>query len=298
MATKRDGPVGDGTGRPLAAPARDSDEGRVLRHANLGRSRRVSHREETAGRSGRVTFLVVLCGAFAACGLSARQACGQGSAQPLTPPASRWFVTASLGATSSGPASDIEAAMVAAGFNRPAPGFGGSPIAHPFSRTGAGTTGYSWRVDVHRALGRNLLLGLMVSDAPMGVTYGHHDPNLFLNLRYSVFTVAPTVAFRISDSVHLGVGPAVYSAKVRQAPSGGGETKSQSATKIGANPDLGLKIPAHSRVFAIVSVQYRDVGRTRIGPFESSLGQNSATLPAAEVSFNHFFASAGVGVRW
>lgn len=297
MATKRDGPVGDGANRILATPARDSEEGRVLRPANLGRSRRVSHRDKTPGKSRRVTFLLVLCGVFVACGLSARRAFGQESVQAPTQPASRWFVTASLGTTSSGPASDIEAAMVAAGFNRPSPGFAGPPVAHPFSRTGAGDSGASWMVDVHRDVGRNLLLGLMVSDAPIGVTYGHHDPDLFLNLTYSVFTIAPTVAFRISDSVHLGIGPAVYSAKVRQAPSGGGEAKSQSATKIGAILDFGLKIPAQSRVFAVVSLQYRYVGRTRIGPFESSLGQNSATLPATEVSFDHFFASAGVGVR-
>ncbi len=187
--------------------------------------------------------------------------------------------------------------MVAAGFNRPSSSFGGPPITHPFSQTGANGSGLSWEVDVHRAVGPNLLLGLLVSDAPIGVTYGNHDPYLFLNLTYSAFTVAPTVAFRVSDNLHVGIGPAIYSVKVSQGLSGGGETKSQSATKVGALLDLGLKFPAQSRVFALVSLQYRYVGRTRIGPFVSSFNENSATLPATDVSFNHFFASAGVGVR-
>lgn len=241
-------------------------------------------------------YLALLSSALIALGLPADPAFGQERADSPTRPDRRWLVTLSLGTTSNGPATDIEEAMIASGFDEPSPGLG-SPIANPFSKTGFGMTGEPWMVALYNRARSHLLLGVVVSDAPIGFTDGMHDPWIFLSVRYSVFTVSPTVSYQFSDSFHLGIGPAMYIAECRDEPSPGTEAESQSVTKVGVLLDAGLSIPAHSRFFAIFSAQYRYVGNMTIGPFESTFLQYSATMPATSVSYNHYFVSVGLGIR-
>jgi len=244
--------------------------------------------------SHRTACLAILSIGIIAFGLAAYPALGQESTNSSTKPERRWVLTLSLGTTSSGPATDIESAMVASGFNKTSTVLG--TTAHPFSRTGAGVTGEPWMISVQNKIKPPLLLGVIVSDAPIGETLGMHDPYLFLFIDYSVFTVSPTVSYQVADVLHLGIGPAIYTVKSHRndAP---GEADSQSATKFGVLLDVGLSIPAHSRFFAIASLQYRYVGNTTIGPYEVSGYQSSATMPATSVSYNHFFLSVGMGIR-
>jgi hypothetical protein len=240
----------------------------------------------------------LLSSAIIAFGLPAYSVLGQESTESPTKPERRWLVTLSLGTTSSGPAGDIESAMVASGFDETLDFLG--KIEHPFSRTGIGKIGNPWMISLNYALRPHevkpdVLLGLIVSDAPIGMTLGLHEPFLLLDIDYSVFTISPTVSIRLADVFHLGIGPALYKTECHQT--GFMETVSQSATKVGALFDLGLSFPAHSRFFAIVSVQYRYVGNMTIGPFESKHGDNAATMPAISASYNHYFVSVGMGIR-
>ncbi len=244
---------------------------------------------------GRVR-LAIVCAALAACGLAGTAALAQ-EGEPAEPQHEyRWQLIAAPGTTSGGPASDIERAMRAAGFGATSPGFD-DPVEHPFSRTGSGEIGTVWMLAVHRAIGPRLLAGVTVSDAPIGLTFGWRNPALSLDLQYSVATVAPMLSYELSKAVRLGAGPAVYRTEVRQERSGGGFLKTQSATKVGGLVELGVSLPADSRVCVALSVQYRLVGRMTIGPFESTLGQSSATFPATSVSYDHVFFGVGVGVR-
>jgi len=240
--------------------------------------------------------LVMACSALAVCRLAGTAALAQDGTPPAPQAEYHWLVTASLGTTSSGPAGDIEQAMRAAGFGATMPGFG-DPVEHPFSRTGNGEIGTIWMLAAHRTVAPRLLVGVTASDAPIGATYGWHNPYLSLGLQYSVATVAPTVSYKLSNAVRLGAGPAVYRTEVRQERAEGGFLATQSATRVGALAELGVSLPADSRVCVALSLQYRWVGHVTVGPFESTLNQFSATLPATSVSFDHFFFGVGVGVR-
>ncbi len=244
--------------------------------------------------------LALVFGAFTACWLTCGSALGQEAAPAAAQPEYRWLLSGSFGTTSSGPADDVERAMTAAGFNHPGPGIG-EPLGYPFSRTGFGEIGSPWMLAAHRAVAPKLLVGVTVSDAAIGATYGNHDPALSLELRYYVRTVAPTVSYRIADNFHVGAGPAFYSAKIEQI--GGGTNGvstaifTQSATKVGALLDLGWSLPASSRFCVMLSLQYRWVGRVTIGPFESTWLGSSATMPASSVSYDHVFFGVGFGAR-
>ncbi len=244
---------------------------------------------------GRVR-LAIVCAALAACGLAGTAALAQ-EGEPAEPQRQySWLLIAAPGTTSGGPASDIERAMRAAGFGAMSPGFD-DPVEHPFSRTGNGIIGPNWMLAAHRSVAPRLLVGLTVSDAPIGVTYGWRNPALALDLQYSVATLAPTLSYELSKAVRLGAGPALYRTEVRQERSGSGFLKTQSATKVGALAELGVSLPADSRVCVALSLQYRLVGHVTIGPFESTVGQYSATFPATSVKYDHFFVGVGVGVR-
>jgi hypothetical protein len=244
--------------------------------------------------SSRTTPLVLLWSAIIAFGFPAYSALGQESTESPAKPERRWLVTLSVGTTSSGPAGDIESAMTASGFNKTLDFFG--KTEYPTSKTGA--IGIPWMVSLNyavrtHAVKPDVLLGVIVSDAPIGMTTGYREPLLFLEIDYSVFTISPTVSVRFADVVHLGIGPALYNAKCHQETG----TVSQSATKVGVLLDFGLSFPAHSRFFAIVSVQYRYVGNMTIGPFEEEFLNTSAAMPATSVSYNHSFVSIGMGIR-
>ncbi len=274
-----------------AAERRPLDPGRPGRRA---RSPRRGRRPPLS--CGRFR-LAIVCAALAACRLAGTAALAQ-EGEPAEPQRQyRWLLIAAPGTTSGGPASDIERAMRAAGFGQTSYGFFGPPVDHPFSRTGNGIIGPNWMLAAHRSVAPRLLVGVTVSDAPMGYTSGFKGPYLWLDLQYSVATLAPTLSYELSKAVRLGAGPAVYRTEVRQERSGGGFLATQSATKVGALAELGVSLPADSRVCVALSLQYRLVGHVTIGPFESTVGQYSATRPASSVSFDHFFFGVGVGVR-
>ncbi len=247
----------------------------------------------------RISLLVALCGFIIACALAARPASAQEGAGPASMPARRWDVTLSLGTTSSGPASDLEAAMRAAGFDDTFPDvYGSGGHATPFSYTGASDEGASWMIAAHYAVSPRYAVGLIVSDSPIGTTYGLRAPLDSLDIHYSARAVAPTFSVRLSDAIYVGVGPAFFMTKAYQYEYYAGAETRYSANKVGALVELGASVPVRSRFFATASLQYRYVGNVTIGPFESLVADHPATLPATSVSFNHLFFSLGVGVRF
>lgn len=212
------------------------------------------------------------------------------------PKVRRWSVSYCLGLASSGPASDIERAMTASGFDDTSYGlFSSKPIGHPFSTTGIGHT----LIEVHYLIKDHFSVGAILGNSSIGETLGYHDPLCYLFIKYSVKIYAPVFSV-LSHGFRLGIGPAWYIANATRTDAGGG-TPSKSVNKLGFLFDLGLNVPENSRFFFELKVQYRSVGKIEIGPYESKfeteLLKESSTFPASKVSYNHFFVGIGVGFR-
>jgi hypothetical protein len=211
----------------------------------------------------------------------------------VTATAHRWHLTASVGTTSSGPASDIERAMVASGFNQTYHGFLG-PLTYPFSHTGIGEIGTPWMIAIRYSINPRVSVGFVLSDAPIGRTSGYGNGR-HLTVQYSVFVFSPIVGLQYEDIVRFGLGPAVFKTRCREEYAG----REDSATKIGALLDLGISRPLFSSPFCVdLGVQYRYLGETHIGPYQSTdLGTFTAIFPVSSVTYNHIFVAVGLGVR-
>lgn len=212
----------------------------------------------------------------------------------VTTTAHPWYITASVGATSSGPAGDIEKAMVASGFNETSRGFlAWGDVTYPFSGTDFGEIGTPWMIAIHYSINPPISLGFVLGNAPIATTRGHGNGR-YITIQYSVFTLSPIVALH-EDILRFGLGPAVFNTRCREEYAG----QEYSATKIGALFDLGISIPLFSSPFYLdLGVQYRCLGETDIGPFKSTdLGTSNAELPACSVTYDHIFTAVGVGVR-
>jgi hypothetical protein len=207
----------------------------------------------------------------------------------------RWYFFGDLGTTSSGPAGDIERAMTTAGFNQTSPGFFGPPVAHPFSRTGIGETGFPKTIGIQYSLTPRLAGGFLFAISDIGTTLGYRDPYLFLFIDYGLVTISPTISFLAGDNFRFGVGPALHFAKARKSSLPDEPWKS--STKLGYVVDAS----AATHLFSIFSVelraQYRGVGQVEIGPYEATSFNNSAVMPATKVSFDHWFVGVGLAIH-
>lgn len=240
----------------------------------------------------RQSLLLIFLDAAAALVLTVYPAIAQEGADTVKQTERRWLVTLSFGITSSGPAADIEKAMNASQFNQTLPaGLFGGPTAHPFSRIPS----ISWVTALRYSMSPLIDLGLIISNAPMWETHGYSNPDFFLYINSSVFTIAPTASLKFIDILHFGIGPALFVTTVNQG--GGLEDISQSATKVGFLLDAGLAVPARSSFFFNVSLQYRLVGKVTIGPYVSRLSNDGKTMPSSNVNYNHLFIAAGMGLR-
>lgn len=207
----------------------------------------------------------------------------------------RWSISLSLATTSSGPAEDIEKAMVASGFNETTYNFfRQGNIQHPFSRTGFDWFNrYSLMISAHYLLGPHFSVGVIVSESDIGRTHGACEGCL-LFIHYGVTTCAPVISGQ-AYGFRISIGPALYVVKSAQD-----QGINQQANKIGFLLDFGLTFPEKSRFFVELKGQYRLVGETIIGPYEEkSLWDDvSSTFPAAKVNYNHWFLGGGIGFRF
>ena len=241
-----------------------------------------------------------------------RRAAGQSSTQPATPapPAVQqrrprhWSLSIQLGRASSGPAGDIERAMVASGFADTDPGcvpifgclFG--ELRYPFSATGFMSIGLPISFGVERRLRGPWAFGLLAANTPIGSTFGNRLPFQHIALDYSVVSIA-TTASATGRGFRASVGPALHLARVRQELSGGGSEPWENHPRLGFLADVGIAAPTQSRIFLNVGLQYRYTGRVTLGPY---LSQSSYApgfpLPAVGVRFNHWVFGVGPGIRF
>jgi hypothetical protein len=218
-------------------------------------------------------------------------------------PDQKWAVSAVVGTTSSGPAGDLEDAMRAAGFdeNRGSCIFGLCfPGAnHPFSRTGFGEIGFPWTISAHRWLSSWYGVGVSGGFAGIGTTMGQRrDSGEYLDVQYSVATVAPLFMLRPAHGLHTGIGPAFFTTTFTTGPTAANQYQTQTKRTGGLLWEAGVTVPPRSRVFGEFLVQYRHVGRVSAGPFDATNGFSTSTLPGTNVQMNHWFLGVGAGLRF
>jgi hypothetical protein len=200
----------------------------------------------------------------------------------------RWSVALYFGGVRGGPDSDLQEALIASGWDQPRPDpITGVPRETPRSARG----GVSLMGALRYQLSPLLAAELLVSSAETGKTSGFQSP-VDLQLRHSVLSVAPLASARLSI-LHVGAGPALHFARASYSPTGYEETH----LRFGLVGDLGIAFPENYVAFLDVRLQYRLVGNVEVGPV-TDVGPDAAGFPAAEVSYNHLYISAGLGFRF
>ncbi len=119
--------------------------------------------------------------------------------------------------------------------------------------------------------------------------------SLYLDIQYSLTTLAPILAIQVSDILRLGAGPALYYPRTN-TKSTGAEDQGKVSRKVGFLIDFSLALPAKTKFFIELKIQYRKVGGVEIGPFKSKSLFYSTTLPPAVVNYNHWFIGLGFGL--
>jgi len=183
--------------------------------------------------------------------------------------------------------------MVAAGLNRTLPAgcfifWCWDDIAYPTMHRGERTTsvalGYRVRPWLTLLLQRN--------SADLGETNGWRSFEDWLTLRQWV-TSYSALAVVNAGVLHAGVGPAIQRlAVVREAWNPVTEAKH---TRLGVTVHAGLTVPAHTRLFAEVALQYQMVGSMAFGPLAAS--DSTTTLPRTRASFDYHAIKVGMGLR-
>jgi opacity protein-like surface antigen len=136
-----------------------------------------------------------------------------------------------------------------------------------------------------------LTLLLQRNTADLGKTAGYRFPLEWLTLRQWV-TSYSTVAMVNAGVLHAGVGPAIHRlAVMRDEWNPAAEAK---RTRIGLTARAGLTVPAHTRLFAEVALQYQLVGSMAFGPVAAD---SATTVARTRASFNYHALKLGVGFR-
>lgn len=255
----------------------------------------------------RVTLLVLLVvGCVAQSSARAQDgasgAAASGGQDSVSPAARRqvrrWAITVDIGDTSSGPAREIEEAMRAAHLDDTSPGFGSS-VGHPFSNTSFAAIGFPVLVEARYLVRQPWSVGVLFSDTPIGSTSGYHDPFQYVSVDYSVTSVAAMLSAG-PRFFQVGLGPALHVARARHGDSSGQPPPPWSNhSKLGFIGQARVAVPAGSRAFLDLTLQYRFVGRVVVGPYASSGGAGLPVMfPPTGVQYNHWFVGLGSGLRF
>ena len=206
-----------------------------------------------------------------------------------------------------GPTSDIEDAMIRFGFDDNSSGFFSSgEIAHPQSDL----TSIPWMINLDYFIGNNISIGLVISNSPNMETRGFANPQgglgeyLFLN--YSVLTVAPAFIWNFNNNFRLTLAPSINSIST-YVNSAGQANDEKTSTNFGFLVDAAARFFFTKAFFTDLSLQYRFVGSTNVGPFvkENTIGiltPNPTTVyitfPETKINFNQIILGIGFGLAF
>ena len=218
--------------------------------------------------------------------------------QPAGAPARRWSLSFTFGTTTSGPAKDIEKAMIRDGFDETSPGFFWGPVKHPFSNTGSGEIGVPWSIQMEYFVNQKCDAALLVSHNPIGLTFGYRTgPETYLFLNYYSTVISPILLCKLSRILYLGLGPALSINKIEQEDVGEIIYREQKSL-FGVLLQASLLYPQKTRFLVQCNIQYRYLGKATFGPFKDTYRATSfAQLNPFEANFSHVFVGFGIGIR-
>lgn len=206
----------------------------------------------------------------------------------------RWSFTLSAGIVWSGPATDVEKAMITSGFNKKnSVIFFGSSHGHPHSdKTNAG-----WIAELTYYIDRVYAVGLNYSSISLPGSKGFHETARYLFVEHSSHTMAPIFSAGYYDLLRVGIGPSLYITKAENQ-SGGDISEESDHIKLGFTFDVKLKVPRRSLLYVALHYRFNRVGNTPIGPFEVEFIDNQAIFPKTTVNYDHSILGFGVGIRF
>ena len=137
-------------------------------------------------------------------------------------------------------------------------------------------------------------VGLAYSKTKIGQTFGYRAPLQFLFVSHEASVMAGMVS-RTFGPLRVGAGPAWYSARWREDSS---VSESHTHSQIGLVTQAGVKVPAHTRAYLDLNLEYRYTGRATIGPFTPGGGFGTPPFPATAVRVSHWFIGFGPGLRF
>jgi hypothetical protein len=202
----------------------------------------------------------------------------------------RWAVSVGTGTAWSGPAGDLEAAMRVAGFDQTSPGFFGGPTPHPHSNHELGSVWFNIPYQVDPAWE----VSFAYSRTSIGRTVGYRAPLEFLFISYEARVLAGMVS-RTFGPLRVGAGPAWYSARWSDEYS---VSNAPNHSRIAVVTQAGVKVPAHTRGYLDLNLQYRHTGRAPVGPFSPGGGFGTPPFPETAVRVSHWFIGFGPGLRF
>jgi len=257
---------------------------------------------------GCVRILAASALLVAAAAVFAEEA-GQAAATPAEPPPktrplNRWSLGLSLAGQSGGPLGELEDAMRAGAFDQPASRVTEGYETHP--DTTGGDFGYAVVTVGYRLKPRIELRLLGTQDHEFGDVEGYHGPSTspssaapadraYLTITPSVRTFAALVTYARSG-FRVGAGPSLN--RTRLEIDDGSQIQNEQQTRPGLVVDVGVEWPRRTLVMVDLWAQYHLIGSQEFGPVPVAAGgQLIATLPASTVSFSHFAAGFGIGLR-
>ncbi|MFC1564809.1 hypothetical protein ACFL6G_07720 [candidate division KSB1 bacterium] len=212
---------------------------------------------------------------------------------------SQWIISFQLGSTTSGPAKDIEQAMISSEFDDRFT-LRGKTKSYPYSETGIGEYGsFTWTLSANRCVTSHFNTGLLISKSVIGKTFGYHCDYIYLDIEYSLLTIAPTVEFNILRYITFGIGPALYLTESVQLDAEDDSILSKNKSSIiGYLIDFGLTLPARTKAYFEFKAQFRGVGSVQIGPYNVTASDEIHNFSKTNVNFDHSYFGFGLGLRF
>jgi hypothetical protein len=218
-------------------------------------------------------------------------------------PGRRFQISFLIGWSIGGPGKDIESAMRRDGWDETEPiwplsfGYVSEPERwqeHPYSENGFGNIGFPWALQISYAINQRFDGALLVSHAPIGMTYGYRSaPENHLTLNYYQTTASVMVILKMPGVLQIGLGPALMFTKIEQE-----EMYREKKTRLGVLVQLTAQYPKQTRFFVNLNFQYRWMPKATFGPFKDTYHGNSlAQLNPFEANFSHTFLGFGFGIR-
>jgi len=214
---------------------------------------------------------------------------------------SRTFQAAFLFGGISGPATpELESAMSASGFadnvNSSQGWFSGSSGSlgrYPFTYKESPMT-----FTAQYRLRSPISVGVIIATTGERETIGHQGFTQSLILNHAARSIAVTASARFKV-LRFEFGPAWNQTRVREHVSLPSSPAWTTENKPGFIAGASLAVPVYWHFYLDAGLQYRYIGSSVIGPYTpTAYAEKSATFPATQLNFSHWFFGIGPGIRF